>query len=75
MAPNPARWSQVAKVKQFNALAQDYCRKHGIAFINVFPLMLGPDGLPKADIFVQDRLHMNPKGYALWREAVMPYLN
>jgi lysophospholipase L1-like esterase len=73
-APNPARWKIVDKVKEFNALAQDYCRNHEIAFINVFPLMLGSDGLPKPDIFRPDRLHMNAKGYAIWKEAVAPEL-
>jgi lysophospholipase L1-like esterase len=43
-------------------------------FINVFPLMLGADGKPKPDIFVKDGLHMNERGYAIWREAVRPYL-
>jgi lysophospholipase L1-like esterase len=43
-------------------------------FINVFPLMLGPDGKPLPDIYVSDRLHMNPKGYEIWRKAVGPYL-
>lgn len=73
-APNPARWAQVEKVKRLNSLAADYCRRHGITFIDVFPLMLGPDGQPKPDIYVADRLHMNPKGYAIWREAVGPHL-
>jgi lysophospholipase L1-like esterase len=73
-APNPSRWAQVEKVKRLNELAEAYCRHNGIDFINVFPLMLGPDGLPKPDIFVSDRLHMNPKGYEIWREAVGPYL-
>jgi lysophospholipase L1-like esterase len=73
-APNPRRWAQVEKVKRLNTLAETYCRHHGMDFINVFPLMLGPDGLPKPDIFVSDRLHMNPKGYEIWREAVRPYL-
>ena len=36
--------------------------------------MLGLDGRPKPDIFVEDGLHMNAKGYAIWREAVAPYL-
>ena len=71
-APNPARWAQVEKVKRLNSLAQAYCRRHGIDFVNVFPLMLGPDGNPKPDIYVADRLHMNPKGYAIWREALGP---
>jgi len=73
-APNPARWAQVEKVKRLNSLAADYCRRHHITFINVFPLMLGLDGMPKPDIYVADRLHMNPKGYEIWREAVGPVL-
>jgi lysophospholipase L1-like esterase len=74
VAPNPARWKQVEKVRKFNQLAEDYCDRHRMTFINVFPLMLGPDGLPKPDIFVSDRLHMNTNGYAIWREAVAPHL-
>jgi lysophospholipase L1-like esterase len=73
-APNPQRWAQVEKVKRLNELAAAYCRRHDIAFIDVFPLMLGSDGQPKPDIYVADRLHMNPKGYAIWKEAVTPYL-
>jgi lysophospholipase L1-like esterase len=73
-APNPKRWEQVEKVKRLNSLAQAYSRKHGVEFIDVFPLMLGPDGKPKPDIFVADRLHMNAKGYAIWQSAVLPHL-
>ena len=36
--------------------------------------MLGADGLPKPDIYVADRLHMNTNGYAIWRQAVGPHL-
>jgi lysophospholipase L1-like esterase len=36
--------------------------------------MLGPDGLPKPDIFVADRLHMNRKGYELWKPIIAPVL-
>jgi lysophospholipase L1-like esterase len=36
--------------------------------------MLGPDGKPRPDIFVEDGLHMNHNGYALWTEIVRPYL-
>ena len=76
IAPNPARWAQVEKVRAANRLIEDFTlRNSGLSFINVFPHMLGPDGLPKPDIYVEDRLHMNKKGYALWKELVAPYLN
>jgi lysophospholipase L1-like esterase len=73
-APNPSRWKQMEKVRRLNTLVSDYCRRHGLDFIDVYPLMLGPDGSPKPDIFVADRLHMNGKGYAIWRSAVLPHL-
>lgn len=73
-APNPKRWALVENVKKLNSLVRDYCDQHGLIFIDVFPLMLGPDGLPKPDIFRDDRLHMNAKGYAIWRKAVLPSL-
>jgi lysophospholipase L1-like esterase len=36
--------------------------------------MLGPDGRPRPELFRPDRLHMTRAGYAIWRDAVAPYL-
>jgi lysophospholipase L1-like esterase len=36
--------------------------------------MLGEDGKPTRDIYVQDQLHMNTAGYVMWRQIVAPYL-
>ena len=77
IAGNPKRWAQVEQVKAANALISDYIAKNpnlNLKFIDVFPKMLGPDGLPLPDIFVADQLHMNPKGYKLWTEIVGSYL-
>ena len=30
--------------------------------------------MPREDIFIADGLHMNAKGYDLWREALRPVL-
>ena len=75
VAPNPARWSQVGTVRAVNrAIADWMATDPRLAFIDVFTHMLGADGLPKPDIFVDDRLHMNDKGYAIWRQVVGPFL-
>lgn len=74
IAPTPKRWEQVDKVRHLNRLVKAYCQRHRLDFINVFPLMLGPDGRPNPDIFVADRLHLNATGYAIWTKAVRPYL-
>lgn len=75
VSPNPKRWAMIEQVKETNRLVEEYCKTDArLQFINTYPLMLGEDGQPKPDIFVEDKLHMNAKGYAIWREAVLPYL-
>jgi lysophospholipase L1-like esterase len=75
IAPNPKRWDQIDQVRAANALLARFCRRDGnMDYIDVHPAMMGADGLPKPDIFLADKLHMNAAGYALWREVVRPYL-
>ena len=75
IAGNPARWKQVEQVRDANRRIEALCKADPqLAFINVFPHMMGPDGLPKPDIFVEDKLHMNEQGYAIWKEVVGPFL-
>ena len=74
-AGNPARWAQVEKVQALNGMIEAYIKgQPNMKFINVFPRMLGDDGLPKPDIFVADKLHMNPEGYKIWTEIIRPLL-
>jgi lysophospholipase L1-like esterase len=62
-------------VKATNQAIRDFLKEQPRAhFIDVFPKMLGPDGLPLPHIFVEDRLHMNAAGYAIWRDVIGPYL-
>ena len=71
IAGNPARWAQVERVKAANALIREFTTTDKrLSFIDVFPHMLGKDGMPLPDIFVDDRLHMNEKGYAIWKRVI-----
>ena len=63
IAGNPARWAQVERVKEANRLIREFTTTDKrLSFIDVFPHMLGKDGMPLPEIFVADRLHMNEKG-------------
>jgi lysophospholipase L1-like esterase len=76
IAPNPARWSQVDRVREANRLIEDYARSDKrLSFINVFPHMLGTDGQPRPEVFSEDKLHMNAQGYALWKKIVGEHLS
>ena len=75
IAPNPARWAQIETVKAANQAIKAWTTTDPrLTYIDVYAAMLGPDGQPKPDIFVDDGLHMNPKGYAIWRAIVGPHL-
>ncbi|MCE9610978.1 MAG: hypothetical protein K8R23_12360 [Chthoniobacter sp.] len=74
-AGNPARWAQVEKVRVVNAAIETFIKgQPRMKFINVFPRMLGDDGLPRPEIFSPDQLHMNAAGYKLWTEIIRPCL-
>jgi lysophospholipase L1-like esterase len=76
IAPNPARWAQVDRVRSANELIRDFTKTSPkLTFIDVFPHMLGDDGQPRPEIFVEDRLHMNERGYALWTKLMRPVLD
>ena len=75
IAPNPARWSELATQRAANRKIAEYIKTDArLAYIDVATAMLGPDGLPRPDIYRDDQLHMNAKGYALWVPIVRPYL-
>jgi lysophospholipase L1-like esterase len=69
--PSIARWRQFKRQAQANALVKRACAGDGrLAFVDVVPAMLGPDGKPDPDLFVADGLHLSAKGYEVWAEAV-----
>ena len=73
---SPSRWNDLQKVRKTNRLIRDYISQDDrLEFIDVLPAMLGPDGRPKPDIYVSDRLHMNAKGYSIWQSIIGPYLD
>ena len=75
MKPSPARWQMKDRMTSGNRLIKKYLNKQeNTKFISVWKKMLGPDGKPMPDIFIQDNLHMNAKGYAIWRKLIAPYL-
>ncbi len=73
--PSPARWSLVAKMRETNRMIQDYTRKDArLAFADVDTPMIGPDGKPRPELFLDDGLHLNGEGYKLWTSLVKPLL-
>jgi lysophospholipase L1-like esterase len=73
--PSPSRARLMKKMEQANLLIQTYLSiQQRTSFADVFHKMLKPDGTVMTDIFLEDNLHMNAKGYAIWQKVIEPYL-
>jgi len=68
MKPSISRWELREKFTQANQMIANFMqRQSSTQFIDVWPVMLNDKGEPKPEIYVADKLHMNAKGYALWK--------
>jgi lysophospholipase L1-like esterase len=73
--PSPSREKLMPRMEEANRLIEDFLHKQShAAFADVYHKMLNAEGHPIEDLFVDDKLHMNPKGYAIWQKVIQPYL-
>lgn len=74
--PSPGREALMPEMEQANDLIRNFIaqRAHA-AFVDVYHLMLTPEGRPMDNLFVGDKLQMNEKGYKIWQQAILPYLD
>jgi len=74
--PSPSRAHLMPTMRAANALIADYARtQKNIRYVDVFTPMLDASGQPRAELFIEDRLHMNRAGYALWISILAPLLS
>jgi lysophospholipase L1-like esterase len=72
--PSPLRWDKHQQYEALNSAIERWARREKrLKFADVYSPMI--DGLMvREDLFVEDRLHMNDKGYALWDEVIKPMI-
>ena len=75
MKPSPSREKIFPKLREANNRISAFLKTEKKAgFIDVYPAMLDAAGKPREDLFLDDRLHMKPAGYAIWAKIIQPYL-
>jgi lysophospholipase L1-like esterase len=73
--PSLARWSLNTQILAADAMLKALAdQDERLEYIDIAPLMLGADGKPDPELFVEDGLHLTPKGYAIWTAAVKRFL-
>ncbi|MEZ6071472.1 MAG: SGNH/GDSL hydrolase family protein [Pirellulales bacterium] len=73
--PSIARWKLYDKMYKANAAIKAQCDTDPLlTYVDIATPMLGADGKPREELFIQDGLHLNADGYALWAKILEPLL-
>lgn len=74
--PSITRWNIVDSIRYTNKLIEEEIQRQGsnLHFINVYNRMTDNSGYPKKEFLEPDGLHINTKGYALWKEIILQKL-
>jgi len=75
LCPSVARWKQADRERRLNGLVQEFsgAQPH-LKYIETYTMSLGPDGQPRPELFVSDKLHFSPEGYKLLAGLIRPHL-
>jgi lysophospholipase L1-like esterase len=73
--PSPSRQHLMPEMAKANRLISNFLKtKRRTAFVNIWDEMLNDKGEPRRELFLEDMLHMNKQGYAIWQRALEPVL-
>ena len=69
--PSPSRAHLMPRMVLANTMIEAFLKTQPhTAYVDVYSRMLTPEGKPMTDIFLQDNLHMNRKGYEIWKKEI-----
>ena len=75
MKPSPSRQLLLSKMISGNELIKKYLSsKKRTSYVDVYKEMIDDEGKPRPDLFLDDNLHMNKTGYAIWHKFIEPHL-
>lgn len=73
--PSPARIHLLSSIKATNRMIENYsARARRVTYIDIFTPMLDETGKPRAELYVEDGLHLSAAGYKLWKTVTAPHL-
>lgn len=75
MKPSPSREHLMQKMDIGNYFIRKFLLENKRSdFVDVYHQMVDANGRPQKELFIQDMLHMNSNGYAIWQKVLEPYL-
>jgi lysophospholipase L1-like esterase len=75
--PSISRWNIVDSIRYTNKIIEEEIKRQAdsLHFINIYTRMTDNAGYPKREFLDPDGLHINEKGYALWKGIIRQYLS
>jgi lysophospholipase L1-like esterase len=75
LKPSLLRWKLREAMLRTNEMIRTRCATdRNCTFVDPWPWMIGKEGTPKPEFFVEDGLHMTPEGYKAWTQMLAPHL-
>ncbi len=76
VTPTMKRWQQWETIRQVNSRLREIALSSPMVYhVPTAEHYLNPGGMPREDLFVDDRLHLNEAGYAIWSQQIRNRLN
>ena len=73
--PSISRWELKEDYEKLNKALEDFAANSELTgFADVWSAMLDEKGEVRKDVFLEDDLHMNSKGYKIWKTVLMPFM-
>ncbi len=70
-----SRWQHWPEMQKANALIRQECENRAhLTYVDVAGPLLAPDGQPRAEYYLPDRLHLSEAGYAVWTGILTPII-
>jgi lysophospholipase L1-like esterase len=73
--PSRSRWALWPVMSEANAMVKELCGKDSrLYYFDAASPLLDSEGLPKAELFLPDKLHLNGEGYKVWSKLLRPVI-
>jgi lysophospholipase L1-like esterase len=73
--PSGSRWNFWQVTQQANGLIRQFCESgNKLTFVDAGSVLLNKQGEPDNTYFLEDKLHLNDKGYQKWTQVLRPVI-
>ena len=76
VTPTPLRWHIWPEIKEAGEMISEICEnQRNTYYLDTEKYFTNEKGLPRADLFLDDRLHLNAEGYKVWSGLIKKELD